>query len=344
MPPHDELELQGLFAPDVDVAAITGRLREIGVRNEHIHVLSPLPLSGRASHRIGPVPLYWVTIGAGLVGIGIGIFFAAGTAVLYPLLTGGKPIVAPPIVGIISYETMMLLAIVVTFLTMLVRIRATNTTIQSRDLRIDDGRIGVTVRVPMFGPVAGRVRDTMEQDGAFDVRLSVIPSRRESSSQAVRRAAALLMPLTLSGMFAACSRDMEEQVSYQAQEAPRRHSPPRSVPRESRAFLSVPADLNKQPAEAGARLFQINCVHCHGTQGQGDGPVAPFLKERPANLQAEEVLAMSEDAIYRVVTEGKDMMPSFRGELSAEERLQVARFVLSLSRPSVAQRQAEQDR
>ncbi|HKY70847.1 MAG TPA: quinol:electron acceptor oxidoreductase subunit ActD [Nitrospira sp.] len=344
MPPPDELELQGLFAPDVDVAALTGRLREAGVRNEQIHVLSPLPLSGRASHRIGPVPLYSVTIGAGLVGIGIGIFFAAGTAVLYPLPTGGKPIVAPPVVGIISYETMMLLAIVVTFLTMLVRIRTTNIKIQSRDLRIDDGRIGVTVRVPRIGPVAGRVRDTMEQGGALDVGLSVIPSDRESSSQSVRHAAALLMPLVLTGLFAACSRDMEEQTSYQAQEAPRRHSPPQSVPRESRAFLSVHADVNKRPAEAGARLFHINCAHCHGTQGQGDGPVAAFLKERPANLKGEEVLAMSEEAIYRVVTDGKDMMPSFRGELSAEERLQVARFVTSLSRASVARRQTEEDR
>jgi hypothetical protein len=53
---------------------------------------------------------------------------------------------------------------------------------------------------------------------------------------------------------------------------------------------------------------------------------------------------MSEEAIYRVVTDGKDMMPSFQGELSAEQRLQVTRFVKSLSPPSVGHREGERDR
>jgi hypothetical protein len=53
---------------------------------------------------------------------------------------------------------------------------------------------------------------------------------------------------------------------------------------------------------------------------------------------------MSAETIYRIVTDGKDMMPSFQGELSPEERVEVARFVASLSRPSIAGRRAEEDR
>jgi len=343
MPPLDELELHGVFSCDLDVAALTARILQAGVPEQQIHVLSPLPLSSRASDRIGGIPLYGVTIGAGLVGIGVGIFFAAGTAVMYPLMTGGKPIVAAPIVGIISYETMMLLAIVITFLTMVLRIKTTNAKLHIRDARIDEGRIAVAVRVPMLGAIAGVVRDAMEQAGAQDIQSSVISSSQPSARQAARQLASLFLPLVMSGVLVNCSQDMQDQPSYHAQEAPRRHSPLESVPRKSRE-APLHAERSQRPSEAGATLFQVNCAHCHGTQGGGDGPVASFLKERPVNLKGDEVREMSEQTIYRVVTDGKDMMPSFQGELSAEERTEVARYVASLTRPSVVQQESERDR
>lgn len=340
MPPHDDLELHGLFTCEVDVAALAARLRQAGVPDGGIQVLSPLPLSSRASARVLGIPLYAVTIAAGVVGIGVGVFFAAGTALLYPLMTGGKPIVAAPVVGIISYETMMLLAIVVTFLTTVISITRTNATIRSRDARIDEGRLAVVVRVPMLGPVAGDVQDAMERAGALDVRLSVIPGGEEPATGTARQAASVLMPLVFAGALAGCSQDMQEQPSYQAQEEPRRHSPPGSVPRKSRQVVPLSAPAGRE-GNAGERLFHINCAHCHGATGHGDGPVAPFLKERPADLRGDEVRAMSEETIYRVVTEGKDMMPSFRGELSAEDRLLVARFVRAFSSPPAARRERE---
>lgn len=344
MSPRDELELQGLFMPDLDVAALVARIRQAGVPEEQIHVLSPLPLSNRASDRIGGVPLYGVTIAAGLIGVGVGVFFAAGTAVMYPLMTGGKPIVSAPIVGIISYETMMLLAIVMTFLAMVVRVKTTNARIYSRDTRIDEGRIAVAVRVPIMGPSVDAVRNVMEQAGVLDIRSSVIPSCQPSSRQAVRQAASLLMPLMMAGGLANCSQDMQDQPSYQRLEAPRLHSPVGSVPQKSRGVRPLLTETPLTAARAGAGIFKVNCVHCHGTQGEGDGPIASFLRERPASLTSDEVRTMSVETIYRIVTEGKDMMPSFQGELSAEERFEVARFVTSLPRPSIAQHRSEGDR
>jgi mono/diheme cytochrome c family protein len=130
----------------------------------------------------------------------------------------------------------------------------------------------------------------------------------------------------LIGGTAGCSRDMEEQPSYQAQEAPRLHSPQGSVPRDSRVLLSVHAREGTAVAD-GASLFRINCAHCHGSAGAGDGPVAGYLKELPANLQAPRVQDKSVEELYAIVTHGKDMMPPFRGELSAHERWSVAQYV-----------------
>lgn len=37
-------------------------------------------------------------------------------------------------------------------------------------------------------------------------------------------------------------------------------------------------------AYSGAQLFQRFCASCHGTNGEGDGPVAPFFKLLPPDL------------------------------------------------------------
>jgi mono/diheme cytochrome c family protein len=343
MPPRDELELHALFEPDVDVMNVRRQIAHAGVPEGSIHVLSPVPLSGAASDRIAGIPLYVVTVLAGLVGIGVGLFFAAGTAAMYPLMTGGKPIVAPPVVGIVSYETMMLVAIVTTFLTTVVKVRATNSEIRFRDARIDEGRMAVAIRVPMVGTIAGAVREALEQAGAIDVQASVIMDEEETVAQRVGPAASLLLPIALAGALAGCSQDMQEQASYQSQEAPRLHSPEGSIPRASRGVLKARSTSAGPSEERGAALFRINCVHCHGVQGDGDGPVAPYLKEPPANLKNDEVRAMTDEQIYGVLTEGKDMMPSFKGELSANERLDLARFVASLSRPTTARADGSED-
>jgi mono/diheme cytochrome c family protein len=142
--------------------------------------------------------------------------------------------------------------------------------------------------------------------------------------------------IALGAGMVGCSEDMVDQPSYQAQEAPRRHSPPTSIPRDSRKVLPVlPAAFFGKEAHA-AHLFGINCSHCHGSQGDGDGPVAGFLRELPKNLHSAHVQTKSEHEIYGIITEGHNLMPSFRGFLSAEERMLLAQYVKSLGRISNA--------
>jgi len=124
---------------------------------------------------------------------------------------------------------------------------------------------------------------------------------------------------------------MQEQPSYQPQEAPRLHSPAASVPRESRAIMPAPPSVTPRGLDRGARLFAVNCTHCHGPGGDGDGPVAGYLKEQPANLHAARIQRKSPAELYDAVTNGKDAMPPFRGELSAEERWMLVYFVKSMT-------------
>ena len=324
----DNLELVGLFEPDIDLGALLDRLRDAGVPSDAIAVLSPLPLSRetrRSSNFLSP---YLITIIAGICGIGVGIFFAAGTAALYPLMTGGKPIVAAPIVGIISFETMMLLAILATCLTMIVRVRRALRRSATKDARIDDGLVALSLRLPQEHRSPGTIRGLLEQAGAKDVQ--VISRSQSSADGRVTGQALALLTCVLCATMSGCSQDMQDQASYQSQEAPRLHSPAGSVPRQSRSIMAPITKRIGQTPSDGERVYRINCLHCHGPDGYGDGPVAGYLRELPANLRSHRVQDQSETAIYGTITQGKDMMPTFKGELSAEERWAVAGFVKSL--------------
>jgi cytochrome c5 len=326
----DQRTIIALYPPETEIDPLIRSLSDAGVDEEQIDIMTPLPLEERASARIGPLPLYAITIIAGLIGIGIGIFFAAGTALLYPLMTGGKPIVGKPIVAIVSYETMMLLAIVATFVTMIVAIKRSHRTTLPRDSRIDDGCIMLTVQVPSDSSLEIQIRGLLQQARPLDVYVRDSPAEPDLPEVRAggRAAAAVLTATCFLAAVDGCSRDMQEQPSYHPLEAPRLHSPAASVPRSSRSVFSS-SELTS--AEEGSRLFHVNCSPCHGSQANGKGPVSIYLIEKPANLYRAEIQQLSEMDLYKIVTDGKDMMPPFKGELSAEERRAVVLYVKSLS-------------
>ena len=65
--------------------------------------------------------------------------------------------------------------------------------------------------------------------------------------------------------------------------------PTQSIPIEGPAYIAnLGAPKNPVPADQtslarGAELFQINCSVCHGLGGKGDGTVATFLQNKPAD-------------------------------------------------------------
>jgi hypothetical protein len=53
------------------------------------------------------------------------------------------------------------------------------------------------------------------------------------------------------------------------------------------ALSAAPAaaeDLGRLQAHFGDAVYQLYCAACHGQDGKGDGPAAPALRTRPADL------------------------------------------------------------
>src|SRR5512137_839693 len=104
-----EIQVIGLFHEATPTADTLDRLRELGVTDDKITVMSGIPYSaemlGRppVRTRVGRMAL----IGA-LLGLLTAVFLSVGIFLLYPLAQGGQPIVPVPPTLIVLFEVTML--------------------------------------------------------------------------------------------------------------------------------------------------------------------------------------------------------------------------------------------
>ena len=161
----------GLF-DELEPAAFA--LEQLGQSGRHeaadLMVLSSAPFPEgvlETAHPKSRLPL--MTVICAFVGIGLGLLLAGGSAALYVLRTGGKPIESAPPIAIISYEVMMLVALTGAFVTALFEMRLPSWKSKVFDARIAEGMIGIAVRCS--GDSAAENAEQIIRDaGAADVR------------------------------------------------------------------------------------------------------------------------------------------------------------------------------
>ncbi len=90
-----------------------------------------------------------------------------------------------------------------------------------------------------------------------------------------------------------------------------------------------PLDSNANYVVQGKLLYEMNCKHCHGAKGLGDGKVADKYAG-VANLKGDSYLAMSEPHIFHVITYGAGLMGAHGSQVNPDERWKIARYVKAL--------------
>jgi mono/diheme cytochrome c family protein len=132
---------------------------------------------------------------------------------------------------------------------------------------------------------------------------------------------------------------MQIQPSFQPMEDPL-PVPTGSIPIEGPAYISAlgppsnPVPADQTSLARGAELFNINCTACHGTDGKGDGPVAPFLQnKKPVDLTGILASSLSDGAIFMTITNGTPGgMPALNENLTVRERWDVVNYVRTLQK------------
>jgi len=137
------------FTQPAEARAAIRRLMQSGVAPESMEVMTCQPIHGEPflPEKNGTKLRTWALCGAatGMVG---GCALASFTALAYPLVKGGMPIVAPWTVGLITYETTMLGAVLATLAGLLVELRLPNFNKLPYDESVVDGGVLLAVKCP----------------------------------------------------------------------------------------------------------------------------------------------------------------------------------------------------
>ena len=131
---------------------------------------------------------------------------------------------------------------------------------------------------------------------------------------------------------------MEIQPVYSKMENPL-PVPERSIPVEGAAFIpglgapDNPIVADEVSIERGIILFQINCAQCHGSNGEGNGPVAPFLaNKKPANLTSDVTQQKNDGTLFLTISNGvPDAMPALNENLTVRERWDLVNYIRTLA-------------
>ena len=129
---------------------------------------------------------------------------------------------------------------------------------------------------------------------------------------------------------------MEIQPSYRPMENPL-PPPERSIPIEGPIAIpgmgapENPTTADEASLARGQELFVINCRMCHGQTGEGTGPIAPFLANKPANLTSPVVQSKSDGSMFLTITNGiTGKMPPLNENLLVSERWDVVNYIRTL--------------
>jgi hypothetical protein len=147
----DETKTLLAVFPDIDPAAhALDKLRELGLGEEQMNVIAGIPVTEAMLGR----PRQWTNVprlalGGAVAGIGLGLFFAIGTPLWYPIRVGGQPLIPVPPGIVVVFEMMMLGMLVATFLGVFLDSRFPSYSPKEYVPEVSDGKIAVLFHCPV---------------------------------------------------------------------------------------------------------------------------------------------------------------------------------------------------
>jgi mono/diheme cytochrome c family protein len=130
--------------------------------------------------------------------------------------------------------------------------------------------------------------------------------------------------------------DMYRQQSFQAWEMPRApvkgtvpmgYKPVTMTADEMDEKLKNPSQANFHSVWRGKRLYDVNCYTCHGTTGDGKGPVGKTGALPVPNLLDAFYMNRSDGRIFAVIHYGGAAMPRYGYKFSEQEHWDIVNYV-----------------
>jgi mono/diheme cytochrome c family protein len=100
-----------------------------------------------------------------------------------------------------------------------------------------------------------------------------------------------------------------------------------------------PLPITLQLLDRGQQRYQINCLPCHGPDGDGKGITSKYGMVGMANLHDKKFIDMCDGEIFNTITYGKPpamLMAPYGANVTVEDRWAVIAYVRALQRSQLA--------
>lgn len=97
------------------------------------------------------------------------------------------------------------------------------------------------------------------------------------------------------------------------------------------------AQMFRGNSKAGQGVYEQECLRCHGSKLDGNGPDSKDLIVRPANLQSRSTRSKTDWELLVAISHGVLFSPmhGFRDKLTDEQILDVLSYIRALSPPDI---------
>ena len=163
------METLGIFK-DIDTAGrALNSLVKAGFAESEITSLTSVPYpDGVLVKTDGRSWFRWLALAGGIAGAGAGFLLSVGTAWVYPVQTGDKPIITYYPTGIVAFELAMLFAMIGTIAGMFLEMGLPPRNKRPYDQSISEGHIGISVSTASEGE-RNRAEEIMKEAGALRI-------------------------------------------------------------------------------------------------------------------------------------------------------------------------------
>lgn len=99
----------------------------------------------------------------------------------------------------------------------------------------------------------------------------------------------------------------------------------------------VSAQVTRGNPTDGQAVYEKNCLRCHGSKLDGDGPESRDLIVRPANLLSPITRSKTDWELLVTISNGVLFSPmhGFRGKLTDQQMLDVLSYIRTVSPPGI---------
>jgi mono/diheme cytochrome c family protein len=98
--------------------------------------------------------------------------------------------------------------------------------------------------------------------------------------------------------------------------------------------LKNPLAGNTDVLKEGKSLYISYCTPCHGEKGKGDGVAAASLSTKPADHSSAYVQGQTDGALFWMITEGHNPMPTYKQALPENQRWELVNYIRTLAKTS----------